>query len=90
MLQKEARIRRAFVSLLELFTGEIQQAKGLEIIIVNDGSIDNSGKVINDWIEKNKNIDYNIFKALDNINLNCVLGYKRDGNYKSFLILKSS
>ena len=35
--------------------------------------------------EKNKDIDYNIFKALDNINLNCVLGYKKDKNYKSFL-----
>ena len=27
----------------------------------------------------------NIFKSLDNINLNCVLGYKKDGDYKSFL-----
>ncbi len=33
----------------------------------------------------NKNVDYNIFKALDNINLNCVLGIKKDGQYKSFL-----
>ena len=33
----------------------------------------------------NKDIDYNIFKSLDNINLNCVLGYKKDGDYKSFL-----
>lgn len=33
----------------------------------------------------NKDIDYNIFKALDNINLNCVLGTKKDGIYKSFL-----
>jgi tRNA(Ile)-lysidine synthase TilS/MesJ len=33
----------------------------------------------------NKDIDYNIFKALDNINLNCVLGYKKDGVYQSFL-----
>ncbi len=30
-------------------------------------------------------IDYNIYKALDNVNLNCVLGTKKDGNYKSFL-----
>ena len=35
--------------------------------------------------KKNKNIDYNIFKSLDNINLNCVLGTKKDGIYKSFL-----
>ena len=33
----------------------------------------------------NKNVDYNIFKALDNINLNCVLGIKKNGKYKSFL-----
>ena len=33
----------------------------------------------------NKNVDYNIYKALDNINLNCVLGTKKDGKYKSFL-----
>ncbi len=33
----------------------------------------------------NEDIDYNIFKALDNINLNCVLGVKKDGVYKSFL-----
>ncbi len=35
--------------------------------------------------ETNPNIDYNIFKSLDNINLDCVLGYKKDGVYKSFL-----
>ena len=35
--------------------------------------------------EKNPNIDYNIFKSIDNINLNCVLGYKKDGKYISFL-----
>ena len=33
----------------------------------------------------NKDIDYNIFKSLDNINLNCVLGTKYNGEYKSFL-----
>ncbi len=33
----------------------------------------------------NRDIDYNIFKALDNINLNCVLGVKKDGIYKSFM-----
>lgn len=33
----------------------------------------------------NKEMDHNIFKALDNINLNCVLGTKKDGIYKSFL-----
>ena len=33
----------------------------------------------------NKNADYNIFKSLDNINLDCVLGTKKHGEYKSFL-----
>ena len=35
--------------------------------------------------ENNKNVDYNIYKALDNVNLNCVIGTKKDGIYKSFL-----
>ena len=33
----------------------------------------------------NKDIDHNIFKSLDNVNLNCILGTKKDGKYKSFL-----
>ena len=42
-------------------------------------------KLIDELRKKNKNADFNIFKALDNINLNCVLGVKKDGIYKSFL-----
>ena len=33
----------------------------------------------------NPNIDNNIFTSLNNINLNCVLGTKTNGEYKSFL-----
>ena len=33
----------------------------------------------------NPNADNNIFKSMDNINLNCILGTKKDGTYKSFL-----
>ena len=33
----------------------------------------------------NPNIDNNIFKALDNVNLNCVIGTKINGEYHSFL-----
>ena len=33
----------------------------------------------------NPNVDYNIYKALDNVNLNCVIGTKRNGKYESFL-----
>ncbi len=42
-------------------------------------------KLIKNLRKINKNVDYNIFKALDNINLNCILGVKKDGQYKSFL-----
>ena len=42
-------------------------------------------KLIRRLKEKNPNADYNIFKALDNVNLNCVLGTKKDGKYESFL-----
>ena len=34
---------------------------------------------------KHKDIDQNIFTALNNVNLNCVLGTKKDGKYRSFL-----
>ena len=42
-------------------------------------------KLVNKLREVNPNVDYNIFKSLDNVNLNCVLGTKKDGVYKSFL-----
>ncbi len=55
--------------------------------LINDGT--SKRKEIKDFIKKlktiNKDIDYNIFKSLDNINLNCVLGTKKDGKYESFL-----
>ena len=35
--------------------------------------------------EINPNIDRNIFKSIDNVNLNCILGTKKDVVYKSFL-----
>ena len=42
-------------------------------------------RLIKELKKDNPNIDYNIFKSLDNINLDCVLGYKRDGVYQNFL-----
>ena len=42
-------------------------------------------KLIKELKKNNKNVDHNIFKALDNVNLNCVLGTKVNGEYKSFL-----
>ena len=53
--------------------------------IVNDSKRLEIKKLISDLRKVNKNVDYNIFKSLDNINLNCVLGTKKDGVYKSFL-----
>ena len=35
--------------------------------------------------QNNPEIDNNIFKSLDNVNLDCVLGTKKDGIYNSFL-----
>lgn len=55
--------------------------------LINDGT--SKRKEIKELIKNlkkmNPNIDNNIFKSLDNINLNCVLGTKKDGVYKSFL-----
>lgn len=42
-------------------------------------------KLIQVLREKSPLIDYNIFKSIDNINLNCVLGYIKDGEKHSFL-----
>ena len=41
-------------------------------------------KIIKDMKKNNPN-KHNIFKSLDNVNLNCVLGTKKNGNYNSFL-----
>ena len=55
--------------------------------LINDGT--SKRKEIKELIKKlkksNKDIDYNIFKSLDNINLNCILGYTKDGEKHSFL-----
>ena len=56
---------------------------------VNNHEQDSKRKEIKELIKKikevNPNIDNNIFTALDNINLNCVLGTKKDKKYHSFL-----
>lgn len=41
--------------------------------------------MIKEMKKDNPNVDYNIYKALDNVNLNCVVGYKKQGEYHSFL-----
>lgn len=42
-------------------------------------------KLIKQLKESNENADYNIFKALDNVNVDCILGYKNNKEYHSFL-----
>lgn len=55
--------------------------------LINDGTSKRKEmkELIKNLRKINKDVDYNIFKSLDNINLNCVLGTKKDGVYKSFL-----
>ena len=42
-------------------------------------------RLIKELKKVNKNIEHNIFKSVDNINLNCVLGYKNNNVKVSFL-----
>ena len=42
-------------------------------------------KLIRELRKINPNVDNNIFTALNNVNLNCVIGTKVNGEYKSFL-----
>lgn len=51
----------------------------------DDGKRKEVKELIKNLRKMDKEIDNNIFKSLDNINLNCVLGTKKDGVYKSFL-----
>jgi tRNA(Ile)-lysidine synthase TilS/MesJ len=50
-----------------------------------DGKRSEMKRLISELRKERLNIDNNIFTALNNINMNCVLGYKKDGNYTSFL-----
>lgn len=55
--------------------------------LINDGT--SKRKEIKELIKNlrkiNKDIDYNIFKSMSNINLNCVLGYREGSEIHSFL-----
>ena len=50
-----------------------------------DGKRSEMKRLIKEFRKENKNIDNNIFTALNNINMNCILGYKKDGKFTSFL-----
>ena len=41
--------------------------------------------LINELRKNNKDVDHNIFKALDNVNINCILGYHDEDTKYSFL-----
>ena len=55
--------------------------------LINDGTSKRKEmkELIKNLRKINKNADYNIFKSLDNVNLDCVLGTKKNGEYESFL-----
>lgn len=55
--------------------------------IVDDGTSKRKEmkNLINNLRKINPSIDNNIFTSMNNINLNCVLGTKKDGKYTSFL-----
>ena len=55
--------------------------------IVDDGTSKRKEmkNLINNLRKINPSIDSNIFTSVNNINLNCVLGTKKDGKYTSFL-----
>ena len=42
-------------------------------------------ELINNLRKVNPDIDHNIFKALDNVNMNCILGFTKNGEKFSFL-----
>ncbi len=50
-----------------------------------EGKREEMKKIIQMLRSYSEDIDYNIFKALDNVNLNCVLGTRLDGVHHSFL-----
>ena len=55
--------------------------------IVDDGTSKRKEmkNLVNNLRKINPSIDNNIFTSINNINLNCVLGTKKDGKYTSFL-----
>ena len=42
-------------------------------------------KLINDLRNTYKDIDLNIFNALENVNMSCVLGWHKEDEYHTFL-----
>lgn len=55
--------------------------------LINDGTSKRKEmkELIKNMKKVNPNIDQNIFKALENVNMNCILGWHKDGEKHSFL-----
>ena len=55
--------------------------------LINDGTSKRKEvkELIKTMKQVNLNVDQNIFKALDNVNLDCILGTKKDKVYQNFL-----
>lgn len=55
--------------------------------LINDGTSKRKEvkELIKTMKQVNPNVDQNIFKAIDNVNLDCILGTKKDKVYHSFL-----
>ena len=55
--------------------------------LINDGTSKRKEmkELIKNLKKINPNIDQNIFKALENVNLNCILGWRKDNKKHSFL-----
>ena len=55
--------------------------------LINDGTSKRKEmkELIKNMRKINPNVDQNIFKALENVNMNCILGWHKDGEKHSFL-----
>ena len=55
--------------------------------LINDGTSKRKEmkELIKNMKKINPNVDQNIFKALENVNMNCILGWHKDGKKHSFL-----
>ena len=68
----------AFINCACRFTENVNQNK-------DSSKREEIKELINNLRKINDRIDYNIFKSLDNINLDCVLGFSKDRKKHSFL-----
>ena len=63
------------------FTDSIEKEKEIE----SGSKRYDTKKLIQNLLEYNENVEKNIYKATTNVNLNKILGYKKDGKHVSYL-----